>query len=166
MKTTLDEISTQYADLKKTRESEETKLLSLQGEMDSLDKKYQKLLRPARSSQGKFVVTATYSKRGGRSIYRLRSHPDGEYESVTRKQLARKLAKLQEKHKTDLYVKIIIPEKSGLSYNDAWRFTNEMQKSYDYYYQDDESQDTAEDAAKSQDQAIEMKKQLDKAIEQ
>ncbi|RTZ65112.1 MAG: hypothetical protein DSZ29_04725 [Aquificaceae bacterium] len=138
LQATLDKTSTQLANLKKLRESEETKLLSLQGELDSLDKKYQKLLRPARSAKGKFVVSVMYSKRGGRSRYRLRSSPKGEYADVSRKQLVRKLKKLKKKYTTDLYVKIIIPEKSGLSYNEAWRFTNEMQKSYDYYYQDEE----------------------------
>lgn len=139
LQTTLKDKSSQFADLKKLRESEETQLLSLRGELDSLDKKYQKLLRPARSSKDKFVVSAMYSKRGGRSLYRLRSSPDGEYKNVTRQELVRKLAKLKKKHTTNLYVKIIIPEKSGLSYNEAWRFTNEMQKKYDYYYQETES---------------------------
>ena len=179
LQTTLDKTSTQFSDLKKVRESEETKLLSLQGEMDSLDKKYQKLLRPARSSKGKFVVSAMYSKRGGRSFYRLRSSPDGEYEKVSRKQLARKLAKLQKKHTTNLYVKIILPEKSGLSYNEAWRFTNEMQKTYDYYYQEEERpEDEGENNDATPSAAIDnttsdnasavqaLKNQLDKAIEQ
>ena len=165
LQTALKEKSSQFTNLKKLRESEETKLLSLQGEMDILDKKYQKLLRPARSSKGKFVVSVMFNKRGGRSDYRLRSSPSGEYEKVSRKQLVRKLAKLQKKHKTNLYVKIIIPEKSGLSYNEAWRFTNEMQKTYDYYYQDEKSDDAAENTTSDNENvAKELKKQLDKAI--
>jgi hypothetical protein len=34
-------------------------------------------------------------------------------------------------------VKVIIPEDSGLSYNEAWTFTQDILTSYDYYYQDD-----------------------------
>jgi hypothetical protein len=34
-------------------------------------------------------------------------------------------------------VKIIIPEDSGLSYNQAWVFTRDMLNKYDYYYQED-----------------------------
>jgi hypothetical protein len=38
-----------------------------------------------------------------------------------------------------LYVKVIIPDNSGLSYNEAWRFTNDMLTRYDYYSQPDSS---------------------------
>lgn len=135
-KTVLIEQSKKFSTLEKQRENEETKLLSLQGELDSLDKKYQKLLRPARSSKGKTVVAVMYSKRKGRSVYRLRKTTKGDYQTLSRARLSNQLGKLKKKYKTDLYVKVIIPENSGLSYNEAWRFTNKIQKSYDYYYQD------------------------------
>ncbi|HFC93218.1 MAG TPA: hypothetical protein ENJ51_10455 [Leucothrix mucor] len=128
--------------LKKQRQTDETQLLSLQGELDSLDEKYQKLLRPARSSKGKYVVAVTYTKRRGHGVYRLRLNPEGEYKNVSRQQLEHQLTKLKKKHGTDLYVKVIIPENSGLSYNDAWKFTSTMQKSYDYYFQKDASEST------------------------
>lgn len=135
----LTEKNTQFADLQAKRETEETQLLSLQGKLESLDKKYQKLLRPARSSKGKFIVSVTYSKSGRRDIYRIKSNPEGDYQQVSRAQLDRKLEALKKRHTSNLYVKVIIPENSGLSYNDAWRFTNGVQKSYDYYYQEDTS---------------------------
>ncbi len=131
--------------LQKQRQIDETQLLSLQGELDSLDKKYQKLLRPARSAKGKYVVAVTYTKRRGREVYRLRTNPEGEYKNVSRKQLERQLAKLKDKHGTDLYIKVIIPENSGLSYNDAWKFTSTMQKSYDYYFQKGDSESTSDE---------------------
>lgn len=127
--------ATAFDALKKQRQTDETQLLSLQGELDSLDKKYQKLLRPARSTKGKYVVAVIYTKRKGRGVYRLRANLEGEYKNVSRKQLERKLSKLKKKHGTGLYVKVIIPENSGLSYNEAWKFTSTMQKSYDYYFQ-------------------------------
>jgi hypothetical protein len=34
-----------------------------------------------------------------------------------------------------LYVKIVIPDTSGLSYSEAWSFTNNILSRYDYYYQ-------------------------------
>lgn len=124
--------------LKTQKKNDESQLLSLQGELDSLDKKYQKLLRPARSSKGKYIVAVTYTKRKGRDVYRLRASPSAEYEKVSRKKLERLLLTLKKKHSTELYVKVIIPEKSGLSYNEAWKFTNFIQKSYDYYHQSNE----------------------------
>lgn len=139
----LAEKNTQYADLQATRETEETQLESLQGKLESLDKKYQKLLKPSRSSKGKYVVSVTYRKSGGRDAYRIKPTPESDYQTVSRTQLDRKLSALKKRHTSNLYVKVIIPENSGLSYNDAWRFTNGMQKSYDYYYQKDTSEESA-----------------------
>jgi hypothetical protein len=47
-----------------------------------------------------------------------------------------RLGKLKNKLKDKLYVKIIIPEESGLSYNEAWSFTKDILSRYDYYYQE------------------------------
>jgi len=124
--------------LREQRSEDERKLLSLQGEFDTLDSKYQKLLRPARSSKGKHVVSVWFSKQGGRGIYRIRDAEAGEFQVVSRQSMTSSLAALKDKHGKSLYVKVIIPENSGLSYSEAWRFTTEMQRAYDYYYQDDE----------------------------
>ncbi|MGB1310003.1 MAG: hypothetical protein ACPG47_02275 [Leucothrix sp.] len=110
----------------------------LKNEFDSLDSKYQKLVRPARSSEGKHVVSVWFSKQSGRGVYRIRNGSQGSFSSTTRKEMANTLAALKNKYGKKLYVKVIIPENSGLSYSDAWRFTTEMQREYDYYYQDDE----------------------------
>ncbi len=144
LQTSLTEKTDQYNELKKKGESNETQLLSLQGELNSLDKKYQKLLRPARSAKNKFVVAIIYTKRKGRPIYRLRIHPKGEYKNVSRSQLERKMAKLKKQHKNNLYVKVVIPKNSGLSYNEALKFTSFMQKSYDYYFQPKETEKAKE----------------------
>lgn len=123
------------ADLEKNQIAGNEQLRSLQGEYDTLDSKYQKLLRPARSSKGKFVVTVSYRKRGKTKTIRLKSKPDGSYKNVSSSELDKQLTKLKKKHGDDLYIKVVIPEKSGLSYNEAWKFTNKLQKSFDYYYQ-------------------------------
>ena len=114
-----------------------TQLRSLQDKYDTLDAKYKKLLRPARSSEGKFIVSITYKKKNEKRIIRLKSSPTGSYKTVTKKELDKTLAKLKAKYQTDLYIKVIIPETSGLSYSEAWKFTSNVQKKYDYYYQTD-----------------------------
>jgi len=63
--------------------------------------------------------------------------------------MAKALEKLKKKHKSDLYVKIIIPEKSGLSYNEAWRFTTNLQQKYDYYFQPDSGSKSKKSSKKS-----------------
>ena len=123
------------AEFKKVQNSGNSQLRSLQGEYDTLDSKYQKLLLPARSSKGKFIVSVTYKKRGGKKVIRFKSSPNGSYKVVSSKVLGSRLKVLKKKHKKDLYIKVVIPEKSGLSYNEAWKFTTNLQKKYDYYFQ-------------------------------
>lgn len=121
--------------LKEKQATDESQLRSLQGEYTSLDAKYQKLLLPARSSKGKYVVSVLYRKTGGRSVIRLKTNAAGTYKTVSESELHKKLKDLKNKHKTNLYLKVIIPQNSGLSYSEAWKFTNGLQNQYDYYYQ-------------------------------
>lgn len=121
--------------LKDKKNTDEAQLRSLQGEYDSLDAKYQKLLQPARSSKGKFVVSVLYRKTAGRKVIRLKSSPTGTYQNITETQLHKKLEALKNRYKTKLYLKVVIPENSGLSYSEAWKFTSGLQNQYDYYFQ-------------------------------
>ena len=108
---------------------------SLQEEYDSLDAQYRTLARPARNPAGKYVVDIWYlkSERGFR--FRLREPSQAEPVDYTRAELERRLADLKEKQRGNLYTKIIIPEESNLSHNEAWRFTQEILQGYDYYHQ-------------------------------
>ena len=141
-------LETSLSDMTQKTKAKDTELLalkdnsqlrSLQGKYDSLDAKYQKLLRPARSSKGKFIVSVSYKKIGNKRVIRLKQSPIGSYKTVTKKELHKALAKLKAKHKTNLYMKVIIPETSGLSYSEAWKFTSNLQKRYDYYHQPDKN---------------------------
>jgi hypothetical protein len=107
------------------------KLLSLQGEFTELDKKYQKLLKPARSSKNKQVVEVMYQKAG----YSLRKAGESSYRTLDRVTLESELSALKAKYGNELYVKIIIPDNSGLSYSEGWGFTSSILSRYDYYYQ-------------------------------
>ena len=126
---TLESKETDMAGLRTKVDESEKKLLSMQGEYTELDQKYQKLLKPARSTKGKQVVEVVYSKSG----YSIRKPGDASSRSVTRAALESELGALKAQHSTDLYVKVIIPNNSGLSYNEAWRFTSDMLSKYDYY---------------------------------
>ncbi len=109
-------------------------LASLQGEYDSLDTKYQKLLQPARSGKNKHIVKVIYTKKKGVSAYQLQKKEGGKYKTLSRSGLNKQLSALKKKYGTDLYVKIIIPDDSGLSHTEAWKFTSTILKTYDYYY--------------------------------
>lgn len=107
------------------------RLLSLQGEFTELDKKYQKLLRPARSSKNKQVVEVIYQKSG----CSMRKPGESSYRTLDRLDLESELGALKSRYGNDLYIKIIIPTNSGLSYSEGWNFTSSILSRYDYYYQ-------------------------------
>jgi len=136
MEQTSQEQATQLAGFRQQRSLAEQQLLSLQGEYDEIKIKYDKLVRPARSAHGKFVVAVRYSKQDGKSQISLKEMEKDDYRSVSREELHQRLAALKEKYSGSLYVKIIIPEDSGLSYSEASSFTFDLLGKYDYYHQD------------------------------
>ncbi len=71
--------------------------------------------------------------------YSIRKPGDASYQSVGLSQLNSALSDLKLNHGNELYVKIVIPSNSGLSYNQAWAFTRDTLAKYDYYYQEDNS---------------------------
>jgi len=105
-------------------------------EFTSLEDKYLKLIRPARSSMGKQVASVHYFSVAGEPRYQFRGVAGGTLERVTLEELHSRLAALRDRLGPELYVKIVIPDNSGLSYNEAWRFTKEILSNYDYYYEE------------------------------
>jgi myosin heavy subunit len=110
-------------------------LASLDGEYSSLRQEYEKLIRPARTAEGKQVAEVRYLKADGSTRIQLRGPGESGYSVVPRATLHERLTALKAQHGADLYVKIIIPSDSGLSYNEAWNFTRDLLNRYDYYYE-------------------------------
>ncbi|MBF0264082.1 MAG: hypothetical protein HQL46_02335 [Gammaproteobacteria bacterium] len=100
-----------------------------------LEAKYNKLIRPARSSVGKYVVEVRYLKTSGNAKLSYRESSQNQYQSLSMKELHKKLNKAKKEYAERLYVKLIIPDDSGLSYNEAWSFMQDILSKYDYYYQ-------------------------------
>jgi chromosome segregation ATPase len=118
------------------RDEQIVKLSSLESDFGTLKTKYDKLIKPARTSKGKYIVSVDYERIKGKERIRIKADADKDYTLVTKKQLHSKLAKLKKRYPQKLYVRIIIPEKSGLTYNEAWNFMRGLLTKYDYYYQD------------------------------
>jgi chromosome segregation ATPase len=109
-------------------------LRSLQTSYDTLESKYEKLIKPARTAKGKFVVEVRYSKKDGDKIgYREPGQSSIQYLSLG--EIEKRLAEHKARDPKSLYVKIIIPKDSGLSYSEAWAFMKNLLEKYDYYYQ-------------------------------
>ncbi len=108
----------------------------LQGEYDDLKIRYNELFRPARSPAGRFLVEVRYYKLDGERRIEVATDADSGFRRVTRGELEKILTVLKESKKEGLYIKVIFPEDSGLTYNEAWKFTSGLHARYDYYSQE------------------------------
>ncbi len=122
--------------LRRERAAVGTRLAALQADYSSLDAKYQKLLRPARSAEGKQVVEVRYWRSDGNPQIQLREPGESDFLNLSATTMHQRLTALKARYGKDLYVKIIIPTESGLSYTEAWDFTRALLDSYDYYSQE------------------------------
>jgi len=118
------------------RDTQSRKLSRLEDSFGSLKVKYDKLIKPARTTKGKYVVSVNFERIRGKERIRFKDSGDKKYTVVTERQLHSKLAKLKKKHPKKLYIKIVIPKESGLTYNEAWSFMKNLLQKYDYYYQE------------------------------
>ncbi|MCB1802332.1 MAG: hypothetical protein KDI82_11645, partial [Gammaproteobacteria bacterium] len=125
----------------------ERRYLVLADDFDALKVKYDKLVRPARSSAGRHLIEVRYWKEDGNYKITWREGNEAPYQAISRNQLDKVLTRLAAEHEDGLYVKVIFPENSGLSYNEAWEFTSHMHSKYDYYFKA-EAEDT--DASSSE----------------
>jgi chromosome segregation ATPase len=123
------------AALTRSQEADE-QLVDLKQDYSKLKIQYNKLLRPARTAKGKTVVEVRYTKSGNDFRIEYKEPGEREFSTISRKQLEQNLKRLKQRE-NNLYVKVIIPQNSGLSYNEAWSFTNHMHQNYDYYYQEE-----------------------------
>ena len=144
------QLSLQIADLLSQLEKNETTMLVLSDEksdlemalarqrkdFSSLEDKYLKLVRPARSSMGKQVVAVQYLKTEGADNYLVKPVGGSSWRALPKEELFELLARLKDQIGDNLYIKIVIPDDSGLSYNEAWGFTKKVLSEFDYYYTD------------------------------
>jgi hypothetical protein len=119
-----------------SEEASSLELAELKTDFSDLKIKYDKLVRPARTPKGKTLVEVRYAKSGGKYRIDYKGPGDSGFTRVSRKTLDSKLSALK-KRDNNLYVKVILPKNSGLSYSEAWSFTNHLHKSYDYYFQEE-----------------------------
>jgi septal ring factor EnvC (AmiA/AmiB activator) len=121
--------------LSEEKEAQTRQLVSVETDYSKLKVKYDKLVKPARTAKGKYVVEVNYEKIKGKGRIRFKDHGDTSYTTLTSSEMHSKLAALKKEHPKQLYIKIIIPENSGLSYSEAWEFMKSILHKYDYYYE-------------------------------
>jgi len=111
-------------------------LLALEGEYEVVKSKYEELIKPARSANGKYIAEVYYIKGESGKIIRYKQPGDDGFTDLPLTEVEKRLSRLKAEKGKDLYVKIIIPEDSGLTYNEAWDFMRNLLVKYDYYYQE------------------------------
>jgi chromosome segregation ATPase len=111
-------------------------LLTLKGDYETVKSKYEELIKPARSARGKYIAEVYYVKGQAGNVIRYRQPEDEEFSRLSLAEVEQRLTQLKLKHGKDLYVKIIIPQDSGLTYNEAWDFMRNLLVKFDYYYQE------------------------------
>ena len=132
----LDEERQKIIIITQERDSQSRKLSSLEDDFGSLKVKYDKLIKPARTAKGKYVVSVNFERIKGKERIRFKDSGQENYTVVTEKQLHSKLAELKKKYPKKLYIKIVIPKESGLTYSEAWSFMKDLLHKYDYYYRE------------------------------
>ena len=130
------ELTREKALLTEEVEQYNQQLLTLKGDYETVKSKYEELIKPARSARGKYIAEVYYVKGQSGNVIRYRQPGDAGFSRLSLEQVEQRLAQLKQEQGENLYVKIIIPEDSGLTYNEAWNFMRNLLVKYDYYYQE------------------------------
>ncbi|WP_303907393.1 hypothetical protein [Thiohalomonas denitrificans] len=133
---TLSKRLAELGTIRRERATARQQLAGLKADYEILDAKYQELIKPARTAEDRQVVAVRYQRVDGTPRIQLREPGEIAFAELSKAELHQRLTVLKNRHEKDLYVKIIIPSDSGLSYNEAWSFTQNLLSRYDYYYQD------------------------------
>jgi chromosome segregation ATPase len=133
---TISQLSAEKSQLSQESATYSQQLRTLKGEYDLVKSQYEELIKPARSAKGKHIVQVYYVKDETGVKIRYRQPGDDEFSRLSLAEVESRLDILKREYGDELYVKIIIPENSGLSYNEAWEFMRKLLVKYDYYYQE------------------------------
>jgi len=131
----ISELTSEKRSLNQQIEEYNQQLLTLKGDYETVKSKYEELIKPARTARGKYIAEVYYVKGESGNVIRYREPGDDGYTRLSLGEVESRLSALKQEKGKDLYVKIIIPEDSGLSYNEAWNFMRNLLVKYDYYYQ-------------------------------
>ena len=132
----IDQLTRDKELLNQEIEAYNQQLLTLKGDYETVKSKYEELVKPARSARGKYIAQVYYVKGTSGNIIRYRQPGDPGFSRLSLAEVEKRLALLKKQQGKNLYVKIIIPEDSGLTYNEAWEFMRNLLVKYDYYYQE------------------------------
>ncbi len=129
------QLTQEKAQLSRELEAYNQQLLTLKGDYETVKSKYEELIKPARSAKGKYIAEVYYVKGASGEVIRYKQPGDDGFSRLSLVEVEARLDQLKREHGKNLYVKIIIPQDSGLTYSEAWQFMRKLLVKYDYYYQ-------------------------------
>ena len=132
----ISQLSDEKAQLSQQVSAYNQQLLTLKGDYETVKSKYEELIKPARTAKGKQIAKVYYVKGESGNVIRYRGPGEAVYSRLSLAEVEERLSRLKQKYGKDLYVQIIIPQDSGLTYNEAWEFMRNLLVKYDYYYQE------------------------------
>ena len=132
----IDRLVAEKSELSQITTLSNLQLRTLKDEYDLVKSQYEELIKPARSAKGKHIVQVYYIKDETGVKIRYRQPGDDQFSRLSLVEVENRLEILKRDYGDELYIKIIIPEDSGLSYNEAWEFMQKLLSKYDYYYQE------------------------------
>jgi myosin heavy subunit len=135
--TLIIDLRTEKEKLKDKLQELESLKAEMQQKYSELQEKYLKLVGPARSPLGKEIFKVKYfkPKPNSKPVYLMMGVNENTFKKVSYNTLLNELEKAKNKYGKKLYVQIIIPSNSNLTYDEAFKFTNFILHKYDYYYQ-------------------------------
>ena len=132
----ISQLSKEKSLLQQDIEAYNQQLLTLKGDYETVKSKYEELIKPARSAKGKYIAEVYYVAGDTGNVIRYKQPGDSDFSRLNLAEVETRLDKLKQQYGDDLYIKIIIPEDSGLTYSEAWDFMRNLLVKYDYYYQE------------------------------
>ena len=124
-----------YVEVEQQQRQTREELTLLQKEYEEMGEKYAALSKPARSALGKVVAAVRYRKVEGQPSLMLKLPAAPEFEPIGEEEMHQALSQLKQEHGNKLFVRIVIPMDSNLTYQEGWEFSLDLLRRYDYYYQ-------------------------------
>ncbi|MCY4610690.1 MAG: hypothetical protein OXC38_03170 [Gammaproteobacteria bacterium] len=125
-----------YVEVEKQQRQTREELELLQKEYEQMGEKYAALSKPARSPLGKVVAAVRYRKVEGQPSYMFKPPDAPKFEPIGEEEMHQVLSGLKQEHGDKLFVRIVIPMDSNLTYQEGWQFSLDLLRRYDYYYAD------------------------------
>ena len=105
----------------------------LKGKYGDLETAYNRLVKPARTMVGRYVIRVRYWREDERIYYSLQEPEQTNPTELSEVELHQRLSELQAAHPGNLFTHVIFPGGKEISQQEAYLFERTIVSKYDYY---------------------------------